>query len=264
MENGNREPKGSKRDGNNAQVEKSLLIWGIHPVEEVLKVRPQSIEWVEVLPSFGRKKNQKFLLEKLKRENVLVRKVDDFHRRMLPKGAVHQGICARALVFWETSLDEIIDRAFSSRNTIVICDQIEDPQNLGALIRAAVAFFAAGIVIPQKQNAPINGTVVKASSGALFHARICTTKSIFSAIEEMQEKSIFTVGLDAKGETPIYRLGTRGPCCLVLGSESKGIRKNLKRRLDTLASIPINPVLDSLNVSNAASVALYELNKKKQ
>jgi len=244
-------------------VEKSLLIWGIHPLEEALRANPQFIKWVEVLPSFGRKKSQKFLLEKLKKQNVLIRQVDDFHRHLLPKGAVHQGICAKVLIFWETSLDKIIDSALSSRETIVICDQIEDPQNLGALIRAAVAFFAAGIVIPQKQNAPINGTVVKASSGALFHARICTTKSIFSAVEEMHEKSVLTVGLDARGETPIYRLGTEGPCCLVLGSESKGIRKNLKRQLDILASIPINPVLDSLNVSNAASIALYELGRKR-
>ena len=244
-------------------MEKSLLIWGIHPVEEALRANPQFIKWVEVLPSFGRKKSQKSLLEKLKKQNVLIRQVDDFHRYLLPKGAVHQGICAKVLVFWETSLDKIIDRALSSRETIVICDQIEDPQNLGALIRAAVAFFAAGIVIPQKQNAPINGTVAKASSGALFHAHICTSKSIFSVVKEMREKSVFTVGLDARGETPIYRLGTMGPHCLVLGSESKGIRKNLKRQLDTLASIPINPVLDSLNVSNAASIALYELSRKR-
>ncbi len=244
-------------------MEKSLTIWGIHPVEEALRANPQSIKWVEVLPSFGRKKSQKFLFEKLKAQNVFTRQVDDFHKHLFPKGAVHQGICAKVLVFWETSLDKIIDRALSSKDTIVICDQIEDPQNLGALIRAAVAFFAAGIVIPQKQNAPINGTVAKASSGALFQARICTTKSIFPAVEEMREKSVFTVGLDARGQTPIYRLGTRGSCCIVLGSESKGIRKNLKRRLDALASIPINPVLDSLNVSNAASVALYELSRIK-
>ncbi len=243
-------------------MQDNLLIWGIHPIEEALRTKPEYVEQVEILPSFGRKKNQKALLALLHNKGVKVMQRPDFHQHHLPKGAVHQGICARIKVFWEETLEEIARRAHDLGQGIVACDQIEDPQNLGALIRAAVAFEAAGIVIPQKQNAPINGTVVKASSGALFHTKICTTHLV-SAMNTLKEQKIPIVGLDARGNLPIYELDEKGPICIVLGSESKGIRKNIKKMLDLKCVIPINPVLDSLNVSNAASVALYELKRKK-
>ncbi len=240
-----------------------LLIWGIHPVEEVLKVKADKIENVFLLPSFGRKKGQKDLLQKLSTCQIDVQNVLDFHWLKLPKGAVHQGICAQVRPFWESGLKEIIEGALISKLPIIVCDQIEDPQNLGAIIRVAVAFDASGIVIPKRQNAPINGTVVKASSGAIFHSRICSKNELTSAIENMKEWGIVTVGLDARGKTPIFHLKNPDPVCLVLGSEARGIRKNIRRMLDFLSNIPINKVLDSLNVSNAAAVALYELKRRR-
>ncbi len=239
-----------------------LLIWGIHPVEEAIKTRPEFVKQIEILPSFGRKKSQRGLLELLYNQGLQASRRADFHKYNLPKGAVHQGVCAKVKVFWETSLEEIIRRCLSLGQSIVACDQIEDPQNLGALIRAAVAFEVSGIVIPKRQNASINGTVVKASSGAVFHAQICT-KGLAVAIKAIKQERIPIVGLDSRGAIPIYKLDIKGPVCLILGSESKGIRKNIRKMTDVLGVIPINPVLDSLNVSNAASVALYEFKRKK-
>ncbi len=240
-----------------------LLIWGIHPVEEVLRARAENIENVFLLPSFGRKKGQKGLLQKLSTCRIDVQNVPDFHWLKLPKGAVHQGICAQVRPFWEMGLKDIVEGALISKLPIVVCDQIEDPQNLGAIIRVAVAFDSSGIIIPKRQNAPINGTVVKASSGAIFHSRICSQNELIPAIKEMKERGMVTVGLDARGKTPIFHLKSRDPVCLVLGSEARGIRKNIRRMLHFLSNIPINNVLDSLNVSNAAAVALYELKRRR-
>ncbi len=244
-------------------MQESLIIWGIHPVEEILKVRPEDIIRVEILPTFGRKRNQKLLLELLGSKGLVPVKRPDFHKKNLPKGAVHQGVCAEVRVFWEKDVQEIVKTALASSHPIVVCDQIEDPQNLGAIIRSSVAFDAAGLVIPKRQNAPINGTVVKASSGAVFHTQVSTTMNLFAAIETIKSHNIPVVALDAKGAVRIYEVEADGPMCLVLGSEAKGIRKNVRKMADILCSIPINPVLDSLNVSSAASVALYEFKRKR-
>ncbi|NPA93901.1 MAG: 23S rRNA (guanosine(2251)-2'-O)-methyltransferase RlmB [Thermodesulfobacteria bacterium] len=243
--------------------EDSIWIWGVHPVEEALATRPDCIERILVLPTFGKKKNQKALLELISTKGLAVERVNDFHRLRLPKGAVHQGICALVEKFWEVDADQILERAKQSGESVLVCDQIEDPQNLGAVIRAAVAFEVSGIIIPSKQNAPINGTVIKASSGALFHTRLNTAQNLFSALDAAKKMAIPTIGLDARGQTPIWDMDVKGAVCLVLGSEARGIRKNIRKILDDLTRIPINPALDSLNVSNAAAVALYELKRKK-
>ncbi len=232
-------------------------------MEEALAARPEKINRILILPTFGRKKNQNSLLKRLSAHNLAPEKVRDFHKLRLPKGAVHQGICALVDPFWEVDAQHIFDTALQSGESVLVCDQIEDPQNLGAVIRAAVAFEATGIIIPQRQNAPINGTVVKASSGALFHANVCTTENLVAVLELAKEKKIPTIGLDARGRLPIWDINGSGPVCLVIGSEAKGIRKNIRKMLDGLTRIPINPALDSLNVSNAASVALYEIKRKK-
>ena len=232
-------------------------------MKEALRARADKFRDVFVLPSFGRKKNQKDLKAFLEKRRIPSRKVSDFHRLDLPKAAIHQGICAEIEVFWSVDLEEIISEALGKKENILLCDQIEDPQNLGALIRAAVAFSSAGIVIPSRQNARVNGTVIKASSGAVFYTRVCTSTSLAAALEAIKVEGIQTVGLDARGREPIFSLGKKSPICLVLGSESKGIRKNVRRNLDVLAKIPINPVLDSLNVSCAAAVALYEFQRGK-
>lgn len=241
----------------------TLFIWGVHPLKEALRAAADRIRDVLVLPSFGRKKNQKNLRALLEKRQVPSRKVSDFHRLDLPRGALHQGICAEIEAFYAVDLDELISGAQERKEDILLCDQIEDPQNLGALIRAAVAFSSAGIVIPSRQNARVNGTVVKASSGAIFHTKVCTSTSLPGAIDAIKAVGIQTVGLDSRGRDQIFSLEQISPVCVVLGSESKGIRKNVRENLDVLAKIPINPVLDSLNVSCAAAIALYEFQRQK-
>ncbi len=242
--------------------DQKLLIWGIHPVEEVLKVSSNYIDTIFVLPSFGKKKNQAKLLKYIQKKGLLPQTVADFHRFRLPQNAVHQGICAYVSSFWETDLSELISIALNKKAPIVICDQIEDPQNLGGIIRATVGFFACGLIIPPKNNARINGTVIKASSGALFHTKVCTRVNIQKAILKLKEQDIPVVGLDAHGAQEIFSADFSLPLALVLGSESRGIRKNVKKELDLSIRIPINKVLDSLNVSCSACVALYEISKK--
>ncbi len=243
--------------------EKSLLIWGVHPVEEILRSHPHYIDTVFILPTFGKKRNQANLLKKLEKNGIIPKVLKDFHKLDLPKNVVHQGICAYVLNFWEIDLDGLISLAKNKKAPIVICDQIEDPQNLGAIIRASVGFFACGLIIPKKNNAKINGTVVKASSGALFHTRVCTQTNIQNTITKLKEIGIAVVGLDAHAKKELFSVDFPLPVALILGSESKGIRKNIKKEVDILVKIPINKILDSLNVSCSACVVLYEINRKK-
>ena len=249
-----------KHEGQNS----GIVVWGIHPIEEMVSVAPEHIRQINVLPSFGRKKAQHNLLDRIKSKGLPLITPKDFHRFSLPVNAVHQGICALVDEFWKVDLHELIQRSKAEGAQLVVCDQISDPQNLGAIIRASVAFGASGLVIPQKNNARINGTVIKASSGAVFHIRVCTHVSIRKGLEQLKEEGISIAGLDARGDIDVSSLSSIQPfCALILGSESKGIRKSLKNQVDMLVRIPIYPRLDSLNVSCAACIALYELSKNR-
>ncbi len=244
------------------QLQKEVLIWGIHPLVEVLRTHPEKVREIFILPSFGRKKNQKKLLSLIEKRGAAINRIPDFHRFPMPPRAVHQGICAMTETFWETEAEDIIDTAVRENSSLLVCDQIEDPQNLGAIIRAAAAFNCCGVVIPAKQNAAVNGTVIKASAGAVFHSRICTAVNLANILKASKEHGIDCIGLDARAEESACTADLRPPACLVMGSESRGIRKNIRKMLNRLVRIPINPAIDSLNVSCAAAVALYEIQRQ--
>ncbi len=241
-------------------LEKStLLIWGIHPIEEALKKNPKKVLEVYCLPGFGKKKRQRALLELFEKKEISVKRYPDFHKFKLPGGAVHQGVLAKVKKWWEEPLDILLERAIKDARGLILCDHIEDPQNLGAILRSCAAFGVFGVIIPPKNNARINGTVVKASSGGIFHVKLSQDQSVYKAIKVMKEKGIRLIGLDAHAPKRLYEAKIEEPFCLVLGSESKGIRKNIKREMDELLKIPIEKVMDSLNVSCATCIALYEL-----
>ena len=241
-----------------------IVIWGLHPVEECLKVRPSSCLEIRHLPSFGRKKAQAVLLDKIRESGVPFSQVSRFEALDLPEGAVHQGIAALVRPFWFEDVTRLARKAGAASKPIVVCDQISDPRNLGAVIRAAAALGAAGIVFSRRHSASINGTVIKASAGAVFHLQLALVSNIPQALKVIKESGFWIYGLDSRADLELSQVDlSSGPTALVAGSEEKGLRKNVRKELDFQVKIPINPGIESLNVSCAVAVALYECRRQK-
>lgn len=177
----------------------------------------------------------------------------------------HQGIVMEIADFEFCSLEDIIN-IHKEKNTnafILILDNIEDPQNLGSIIRTAVCSGVDGIIIPKNRSATINDTVYKVSVGAINYVKICQVTNINEAIKKIKKQNIFVYGLEA-GENLIYSADLAYNIALVLGSEGFGISKLTKSLCDEIVSLPLNSKINSLNASVAGAIGLYEVVRQRQ
>jgi 23S rRNA (guanosine2251-2'-O)-methyltransferase len=156
-------------------------------------------------------------------------------------------------------LNDVIDSKRGKHSLIVVLDGLEDPHNLGAILRTADAAGADGVVIPDRRAASVTGTVTKVSAGASEHMPIAKVTNIARTIEELKDRNIWTVGLDERGPQSYEALDYKMDCALVLGAEGKGLHDLVKKKCDFLVSIPMLGKVPSLNVSVAAGVVLYEI-----
>jgi 23S rRNA (guanosine2251-2'-O)-methyltransferase len=161
-------------------------------------------------------------------------------------------------------LADVIAAKRGNFSLILVLDGIEDPHNLGAILRTSDAAGANGIVIPERRAAAVSGTVTKASAGASEHLPIAKVTNISRTIEELKENNIWTVGLDERGTQSYDALDYNMDCALVLGGEGKGLHDLVKRKCDFLVSIPMLGKVPSLNVSVAAAVVLYEIVRQRR
>jgi 23S rRNA (guanosine2251-2'-O)-methyltransferase len=161
-------------------------------------------------------------------------------------------------------LEDVIRSKRGEYSLVVVLDGVEDPHNLGAILRTADAAGANGIVIPERRAAAVTGTVTKASAGASEHLPIAKVTNISRAVEELKENNIWTVGLDERAEKTYDALDYNMDCALVLGGEGKGLHDLVKRKCDFLVSIPMLGKVPSLNVSVAAAVVLYEIVRQRR
>ena len=178
---------------------------------------------------------------------------------MSPTGN-HQGVIAQAAAQEYVSLDDIF-RVAEERSEvplIVVCDGIEDPHNLGAIIRTANLAGAHGVILPKRRAAGLTATVVKASAGAIHYTPVAKVTNIVSTIEQLKEKGMWFVCADMDGEL-MYRQNLTGPIGLVIGNEGKGVSRLVKEHCDFISSIPMKGDIDSLNASVAAGVLAYEI-----
>jgi 23S rRNA (guanosine2251-2'-O)-methyltransferase len=171
------------------------------------------------------------------------------------RGVHHQGVIAFAPELEVTALHEL---ALDERSLVVALDEIQDPQNFGAIIRSAVAMSATAVVWPEHRSAPLSPATFRASAGAIEHATLCRVSSLPPALEALRERGLFVVGLDLTGPTSIDQIDLARPVALVVGAEGKGLRKTVKRTCDALASLPMPGPIGSLNASVAVAIALYE------
>ena len=172
----------------------------------------------------------------------------------------HQGVVALVAARAASSLDEIVANAKKEnvQGLIVLLDGVEDPHNLGAVIRTALAVGAHGVVIPERRAAGLTDTVARASAGALAHLPVAKVTNLVRAMEELKEAGYWLVGLDEEGEKNYTEIDYLSPTAIVLGSEGKGLHDLTKKRCDFVVSLPTVGPVKSLNVSVATGVVLFE------
>ena len=177
----------------------------------------------------------------------------------IAKGGRHQGIIAIAAERNYSSIDEILEYASEKGEPpfIVICDGVEDPHNLGAIIRSADCSGAHGIIIPKRRAVGLTATVAKSSAGALEHMRVAKVTNLASAIDDLKERGLWIYAADMDGST-YYKTDMKGAVALVLGSEGFGISRLVKEKCDYIVSIPMSGHVNSLNVSAAAAIIISE------
>lgn len=230
-----------------------MLIYGIHPIAEALRTVSVSEVWIGA----GRNRRLEKLADTARRAGATVRRVENSELDRLAHGGVHQGAVASVATLAAWSVRELVRNADGPALLLVV-DGVVDPQNFGALIRAAEAVGVNGVVYQTRRSSPASAAAMKASAGALAHVPLAPVVNISRAITELKTAGIWVVGLDAAGRRVYHDLDFNQPTALVVGSEETGLRRLVRDRCDWLVSIPMCGEISSLNVSVAAGVVLYE------
>ncbi|MGE0260167.1 MAG: 23S rRNA (guanosine(2251)-2'-O)-methyltransferase RlmB [Alphaproteobacteria bacterium] len=188
---------------------------------------------------------------------------------LLPEGAVHQGLALQVEPLDPADLDDVLravavteDETPDSRALIVMLDQVSDPHNVGAVLRSAAAFGAAAVIVAEHGAPPAGAALAKAASGALDLVPLVRAVNLARALDRLREAGFWSCGLDETAPAPLSEVDLGSRAVLVLGSEGGGLRRLVRERCDHLARLPTQPEMPSLNVSNAAAVALYELTRR--
>lgn len=173
----------------------------------------------------------------------------------------HQGVIAVAAARAYCTLEDILDRAdeLGESPFVVVCDGIEDPRNLGAIIRCAECAGAHGIVIPKHRSVGLTAAADKTSAGAAEHMLVARVPNLPAALEQLKKRGVWIYGAEAGGESALWKTDMKGPICLVIGSEGAGMGRLVREKCDFVMSIPLHGKVNSLNASAAAAVLLYEI-----
>lgn len=226
-------------------------IYGVHPVLEAL--RAGTVRRLRVSDRAGDRLRD--VIEQAGAAGVRVERVPHDAIDRLAHGATHQGVVADVESERAVGLQELAE---GDAPLIVVLDGIEDPHNLGAILRTADAAGVSGVVVQTRRSALHAGTVAKTSAGALSHVRVAEVVNIARAIEELKDLGVWSVGLAGEAGQPYDEVDLTGPTALVVGAEGPGIRRLVREKCDFLVSIPMAGHVGSLNVSVAAGVALFE------
>lgn len=179
--------------------------------------------------------------------------------RLVPGDAPHQGLVAEVDPLEEIWLGDLLDQGAGDRRPLVVLDQVTDPHNVGAILRSAAAFDALGIITQDRHAPPESGTVARAASGALENVPWVRVVNLARALDEIGEAEFWRIGMTGHAKGTLAQVMGEGRIALVMGAEGEGMRQNTEAHCDELARLPISPKVESLNVSNAAAVALYAI-----
>jgi 23S rRNA (guanosine2251-2'-O)-methyltransferase len=236
------------------------IVYGVNPVRELLRAAGEGVSelWLAEASARGSAFGD---LERLARSaGAKVRHAPRPRLDRLAGTDRHQGVVAVVADFEYAELDDVLAAARASGRPplLVVLDGVEDPHNLGAIVRSALALGAHGVVIPKDRAVGVTPAVAKASAGAVERLPVARVTNVAKALEGLKDAGVWSVALAADGDRPIEALDLRGPTALVLGSEAEGLRPLVRKTCDHAARIPMSGDLDSLSVSAAAAVALYE------
>ncbi len=238
-------------------------IYGINAVTEALKARGRAFEWVGMAKERHDLRLQR-LIEDCRKMGVPVRFLQRTELDRMAGTAAHQGVVAVTSAKQYSDLDDVLAAKRGRYALVVVLDGVEDPHNLGAILRTADAAGANGVIIPERRAVGVTGTVAKSSAGASEHLPVAKVTNISRTVEELKERNVWTVGLDERGTQSYDSLDYNMDCALVLGAEGKGLHDLVKKKCDFLVSIPVLGKVPSLNVSVAAGVVLFEIVRQRR
>lgn len=246
---------------NNNNEEREDLVIGRNSVIEAIK-GDRTIECLYI--SNGSKEGSINVILGLAREKKLVvKEVDRKRLDILSGGMVHQGVIAKVTPYIYFELSDILDEAKKrgEKPFIIILDEIEDPHNLGSIIRTAELSGVHGIIIPKRRNVGITSTVYKSSVGAIEHMKVAKVTNINMVIDQLKEEGIWIYAADITGTEYSYEVDFSGGCALVIGSEGRGISNLTLKKCDKVVKIPMVGKINSLNASVAGGIMMYEVLK---
>lgn len=238
------------------------MIFGRNPVTEALR-SGREIDRLLVAHGAGGG-SVAAIIAKCAQRGILVKEVSPQKLDFLCGGAAHQGVVLMIASHTYCEISDILNLAREKNQPpfLVLCDQIEDPHNLGAIIRTAEAAGAHGIVIPKRRSASLNATVAKAASGALEYVKVARVTNLVAAMDELKQQGLWIFGADMGSESWCAQ-DYSGPAALVIGSEGQGLGQLVKKHCDVMVSLPMMGRINSLNASVAAGVLMYEIARQR-
>lgn len=244
-------------------MQEENYIIGRNPVIEALK-SGREIDKILVLKGANQGSVNK-IVALAKERNIIIQPADKIKLDTMSDGKTHQGVIAIAAAHKYSTIDDMIELAQERGEDpfIIILDEIEDPHNLGAIMRTAECAGAHGVIIPKRRAVGLTSTVAKTSAGAIEYLPVAKVTNISVTIEELKEKGLWIYGADMDGESYYYDSKLKGSIALVVGSEGKGISRLVKEKCDVLVKIPMVGKVSSLNASVAASILIYEVLKQR-
>jgi len=263
-QNQNRRPKfetmtkSSGRIGRSGNVEAGAIwLFGHHAVDAALANPRRDVRRI-LITAADQMIDQSQRLKSIQVEKTPKAELD----RLLPRGAVHQGIACQVGALLQPRLETLLAlHADDSNATILVLDQVTDPRNVGAILRSAAAFDAIAVVMTERHAPPETGTLAKAASGALEVVPLVQVTNLARALETLANANYWRIGLDGNTSEDIAKARRDSRRALVLGAEGKGLRRLTAENCDQLVRLPISNKVESLNVSNAAAIALFALNQ---
>ena len=231
-------------------------IYGLLPVLEAVRAGTRRIERV-IVAEGAKHERLRDLFEAARSAGIPVRREPRAALDRLTNRANHQGVVAITSAAAYRDEADLLAR-ISAETILVLLDGVEDPHNLGAIIRTAECAGAAGVVIPERRAAHITETVAKTSAGAVERMSVAKVTNLATFIEQLKQRNVWVIGLDQDGETPYSEFDFSGAIALVFGGEGQGLRRLVRDRCDAVVSIPMRGRISSLNVSVAVGVVLFE------
>jgi 23S rRNA (guanosine2251-2'-O)-methyltransferase len=242
------------------RTDPSIWISGVNPVREALRAEAAGIQEMIVARTDSRVDE---LVQLARKRSIPLRTENRNSLTGIVGHAHHQGVALRVREYVYSSLDEFLLVPIHEREPVLILDSIQDPQNLGALMRSACFLGARGIVIPRDRSAQVTSAAIKVAAGATAHLPVMLVTNLVRAIEKLKDAGVWIAGLDVQGARSIYESDLTVPMGLVVGNEQKGIRPLIRKACDMLVQIPAHGPLDSLNAAAAGAIALAEIQRQR-